>query len=680
MPRAPGDDPTVPPVLLSSCPTPETPLVHDGLGAPRGLHPLEHVRWALSIPDPMAQVNVLMADDFDFALEQVAHMEAGEVDAFRREGLRRLLKLGADLEPEREAWLAQVPAAQRRLVGKLHGPLILKLAELMRWPDARLAGDLHGFPLVGVLPAAVYSSQTPTKQQPVVDVGQLRDDKQLWNAEVLLRLKDMPYSSDIAAEVQKDVDLGAMTPPVPLGDHHVANYLLMRRLPVREYKGSRWKTRIADHGTECGLNPCTALSDTIVHDTIDVLVEITLRHFARGVTGLRKFKRDVKRAFKRIGMKEEHLDLAGSVWQVGSERLFAAHLGMPFGTTSAGHGWHRFANVWMAAARRFLLVTAGRYVDDVFGADARGITVDGGMCMDVLSHLFGIVLDDGKAESTSGALAVLGALVTDAPQRGLVEVRVTEDKAAEWATQLRACLKTGCCEAGLSAKFAGRMSFAVTLAADKVGRAYIGPLYAQQFDPLPGGRVSTRWRRAAAWWIEYLLRRPPAVRALYDHQRPRVTIWTDAAGATRMLSAVVHAHGQFFYTMLAVPLCIWQSLLHREDNQIGVQETLAVALALGTFPHFLPRSRIVCYVDNDGARASMMKGASHSPEINTLVGRMWLEMATLQASFFSARVETHANIADGPSRGDCSLMVRLGACWVAPALPRWAHDLWSWHL
>ena len=176
MPRAPGDDPTVPPVLLSSCPTPETPLVHDGLGAPRGLHPLEHVRWALSIPDPMAQVNVLMVEDFDFALEQVTHMEAGEVDAFRREGLRRLLKLGADLEPEREAWLAQVPAAQRRLVGKLHGPLILKLAELMRWPDARLAGDLHGFRMVGVLPAAVYSSQTPTKQQPVVDVGQLRDN------------------------------------------------------------------------------------------------------------------------------------------------------------------------------------------------------------------------------------------------------------------------------------------------------------------------------------------------------------------------------------------------------------------------------------------------------------------------------------------------------------------------
>ena len=46
------------------------------------------------------------------------------------------------------------------------------------------------------------------------------------------------------------------------------------------------------------------------------------------------------------------------------------------------------------------------------------------------------------------------------------------------SSQFRGCLESGICEAAMSAKFAGRMSFAVTLASDKVGRAYIGPLYA----------------------------------------------------------------------------------------------------------------------------------------------------------------------------------------------------------
>eukprot|EP00959_Pyramimonas_sp_CCMP1952_P223341 4669301-Pyramimonas_sp.AAC.1 len=84
--------------------------------------------------------------------------------------------------------------------------------------------------------------------------------------------------------------------------------------------------------------------------------------------------------------------------------------------------------------------------------------------------------------------------------------------------------------------------------------------------PYSSGRVPAEVQKGA-------LRRPPAARAARDRQRLRVTIWTDAAGATRALWAVGHARGQFVYAMLAEPPCAWLSLLRREDYQIGAQET-----------------------------------------------------------------------------------------------------------
>jgi len=287
-------------------------------------------------------------------------------------------------------------------------------------------------------------------------------------------------------------------------------------------------------------------------------------------------------------------------------------------------------------------------------------------------------MDPDKAEDTLQSLIVLGALVRDVPEKGIVTIQVSEDKAREWSKQLEDCVAAGRCEAGLSAKFAGRLSFAVTLAADKAGRAFIAPMYAQQHDPLPEGRISWRWRCAAQWWMEYLRYRPPAVRSLSDGQRPCIIFWTDAAGRSRCIAAVARLNGAYFYTHMRVPDEIWDSLLDRNDEQIGFQEALAVFLFIGTFQSVIARSRLLGFVDNDGVRASMLKGSCKAPEINTLIGRFWLDLAKRGTAVYLARVETHANIADGPSRAQLELMKRLKATYVEPVLPPWAFGLWSW--
>ena len=94
-------------------------------------------------------------------------------------------------------------------------------------------------PVAGVLPAAVYSSGPVRKSQTERgDVEDLRAHRQIINAEVLSALKDLPFSADIAPDVAKDVELGAMSEPCLLTAGHIKSVILTRRIPVREERAS----------------------------------------------------------------------------------------------------------------------------------------------------------------------------------------------------------------------------------------------------------------------------------------------------------------------------------------------------------------------------------------------------------------------------------------------------------
>ena len=116
-----------------------------------------------------------------------------------------------------------------------------------------------------------------------------------------------------------------------------------------------------------------------------------------------------------------------------------------------------------------------------------------------------------------------------------------------------------------------------------MGRAYLPPFHAQQHQPLPDDGLSVRFRRASKWWEWYLSERPPAVRRPVHHYRKRCYMWTDAAGASKGLAAVLWFEGRFYFTAAKTPDHVWTQFIPRGDNQIGCQEMLAVVLGLCTF-------------------------------------------------------------------------------------------------
>ena len=85
------------------------------------------------------------------------------------------------------------------------------------------------------------------------------------------------------------------------------------------------------------------------------------------------------------------------------------------------------------------------------------------------------------------------------------------------------------------------------------------------------------------------------------------------------------------------------------------------------------------FVDNDGVTAAFINGSSNCPEVNAMVAVFWLQIAELQADSVFHRVESAANIADGPTRPDkegISVLTAVGAEERPACLPGWLLDLW----
>ena len=100
-----------------------------------------------------------------------------------------------------------------------------------------------------------------------------------------------------------------------------------------------------------------------------------------------------------------------------------------------------------------------------------------------------------------------------------------------------------------------------------------------------------------------------------------------------------------------------------------VQEAIAVFLGLFLWLAWLEGAVTVVYVDNEGVRYSLISGTSRCKEVARMVAIMWHEASIQRLGLFFRRVETKANLADGPTREDFPYFEDLQARWHVPTMP-----------
>ena len=182
---------------------------------------------------------------------------------------------------------------------------------------------------------------------------------------------------------------------------------------------------------------------------------------------------------------------------------------------------------------------------------------------------------------------------------------------------------------------------AATASQNRVGRAYVKPLFAQACQSLTN--ASALVLRACLWWQGYLPLRPPTMHNAFVASRPTVSAWTDAAGRSRWIAAVGALVGEdgdltWRWSRLRLPDQIGSLLLDRQDRQTGCQAFLAVVLAYATFD--LHDAMLLSFVDNDGLRGALLKGSSRAPEVNLGVGHLGMVMALMSIAMQAGRVQS----------------------------------------
>ena len=106
--------------------------------------------------------------------------------------------------------------------------------------------------------------------------------------------------------------------------------------------------------------------------------------------------------------------------------------------------------------------------------------------LDDRGTLLGLPTDYANSVDDMIKLVVLGAaVIVDWPSKACV-AHVADDKADKWKAILVELLESGTCSVTDAASMAGRLSFIVTTAGNRVGRAFIKPFHAQQFSPMKG--------------------------------------------------------------------------------------------------------------------------------------------------------------------------------------------------
>ena len=202
----------------------------------------------------------------------------------------------------------------------------------------------------------------------------------------------------------------------------------------------------------------------------------------------------------------------------------------------------------------------------------------------------------------------------------------------------------------------------------------------------PMGPIARLWRVIPAleavfvlhWWLKYMEARPTSTSTHISWQdRSHCIVWVDASGSKRIIAVIIEVEGVLHHTNLQVEAVIMKDWFIRQDNYIGILEMLAIILGVYTFASMIQGNLVTVYNGNSGVVHSVLRAASRSPEINQMVARLWLRVATEKIGMVIFKVESGANPSDEPSRLEFTWVNKHGAIRTDPYLLLWVYHLWD---
>ena len=447
--------------------------------------------------------------------------------------------------------------------------------------------------------------------------------------------------------------------------------------PISKRFGLRQKhkIRLIDDFSESCVNQTVTVFESPTLHTIDVACAAVACWFGdcmdAGVASDLQVKTfDLASAYRQVGLNANGRRVAYiRVWNpnTSSWAYFQAQV-LPFGAVRSVHSFLRLARaIWKLGTTACLLVWSS-FFDHYIVLSTPTLAKSTELTASSLFSLLGwdYAKEGRKCVPFSASCEALGVNF-DLSQsgKGLCFVSNTQSRVAELVTELEKTVAAGEILQSDAQRFRGRMQFADSQLYGRTGKRCSKALRDAAC------RRATKLRDcdllALQLFSALLSTRKP--RTVFWDSRPAVVIYTDACYEKESKKLVCGlggvlvdgSSGEKFFFSISLDATQRAALGELTKQQIIFEaETLAGVLAYWIWEKFFEKRNCLLYLDNEGTKFCLIKGSSDNAVVDILCAIFAELEMQIETSCWLARVPSHSNIADKPSRAEVTELLENG--------------------
>jgi hypothetical protein len=628
------------------------------LGVPREPEPFMKAATEAGHPKhALARVSDLLSS----TLREVFLGDPFKVRARRAAFLKRWMKRALELRTEEQKLHARLPEhLQHLLTGK---KLLLwrEILDDLGYPDSKIVDEIcGGFPLTGwAEQSGVFQTQV---RPPSTSFKQLEGMARGLNMAVVSSLEAAEWLDiDQVAweETLQEVANGWLAEePAPDLDHH----FVAKRFPIQQKE----KTRLIDDFSICGVNSAFGMAEKLRVDAIDEIVAgisvlLDSNDFETKCKGLLGRTFDLKSAYKQFGVDKEHAErLRIAVKRPGGGVAFFKVLALPFGATGSVAAFLRISSAIAYVGTKGLEIPWSVFFDDYTALSPAGLENDTTFYAEALFKLLGInfASEGSKAPPFSSKFKTLGLVIdTELADTRTVQLGHTPERTAELLQSIDELLAQTQVGTKALEQLHGRIVWFRTFIFGRKLNAATRTISWFSRKPFPKVNLEAELRQALQNLKQHLAesKRVSICRDLNETW----IIFTDGAyepthnHPASIGGVLLNPAGQVvscFGTYL--PGTLLDQFLLESKHPIYELEILPLVVAVKIWAKFIFKKLVVHYLDNDAARSAFIRANASTTLGSTLIAEYIHFEYKCRFSPWFARVASHSNPSDQPSRLD----------------------------
>ena len=433
------------------------------------------------------------------------------------------------------------------------------------------------------------------------------------------------------------------------------------------------KIRVIDNCSCCGLNGSVGLKEKFRLHTADQLAAMISHSFSLCKDIHPKLlgrTYDLKAAYKQfpVCVADRNLLRIG-VNEPGVEEPHIMGINvLPFGAVGSVAAFLRISVAIWCVGLKCLSLYWSAFYDDFSVVTRTELQKSTSWACESLFTLLGMQYANSgsKCVPFSERFKMLG-LVMDLSQSDQKQIFLghTNERSEELTSQIASYLSSGKISSKEAERLRGRLLFFESftfgrLAGDAVkaiGRVACGNRPPMQFDK--DVRIA----------LEFLSHRIQSAKPIVVTPKLKECwiIFTDGACEAESSKGSIGGvlatpHGDCLkYFSSGVPAFIMNKLMVDSKNPIHELEVLPVVISLLLWAEFVKCAPLVHYIDNESSRMALIKGYGETFHAARFIKAYVNLECEHQVKTWFARVPSHSNVGDGPSRDDISLVNELGA-------------------